>query len=284
EILRGGTDTDDLECTGYVSERGYSDEMFNISGFTEEIVLQRYLTPVNYGYPLWSNYQTLDTLFNQIHKRYITERVKLNWADYVSARSGVVYTELGVPLDWASLATSGSSGEPVAPFRTSGYIEFRFRKQADEMWERIRWVSDYEVGEEESLTTMVRYKVGADNWSVATAGALTDIRGIEPTNQTGEFLEVRVDFATTDTEVTPRLFALEAIRSKPISEIEQVVYPPSAEDVETPSFDASEKSILDVCIDICEATGWEFRVVRGVLEFSEGFGESRLNDYSLVES
>ncbi|MCA1806957.1 MAG: hypothetical protein LC687_03770, partial [Actinobacteria bacterium] len=41
EILRGGTDTDDLECTGYVSERGYSDEMFNISGFTEEIVLQR---------------------------------------------------------------------------------------------------------------------------------------------------------------------------------------------------------------------------------------------------
>jgi len=288
EIVRYGINGNVLEASGYISEHGYSGELFEVGGFTEEIALSRYLTPSNYGYPLWSENATLDTLFDQLGRRYDTERVKQNWADYSVSETNVNYTESSQPLDFVSLSGSGT---PTV-YDLTGSITFRFQKSSDELWERIRWVSDYDVNDDgDGVTTKVSYQQGTTAgagdvtaWTTPQAGALTDIVGLVVQNQEAEYMDVKVDFETTDEDVTPRLFALEVVKSLDINEIDSVSYTAAASSVATPSFSADNTSLLDLIIDVCEEAGWEFRLEQKVLEFGETLGTSRLNEYSLVEA
>lgn len=279
EVVRFNVNGSIFEASGYISEHGYSGEEYVVNGFTEEIVLGRYLTPNNYGYPLWSEYATLDTLFDEFGKRYNVERIKFNWDAYDVDSSNIDFT-----TNPTFVLLEGLGTDPET-YPSSGYITFRFQKDAGEQWERIRWVSDYD--DEAGVTTTIQYRQGATpgggSFTSAQAGALTDVVGIVPASQDLEYMDVRVNFATSTEEASPVLFSLEVVKSLAIDEIDSVTYPPAASSVPTPQFDADNRSLLDVIIDVCEQAGWEFKVEERVLEFAESLGTSRLNDYSLVE-
>lgn len=280
EIVRYGGATDVLETSGYISEHGYSGEMYEISGFTEEIALSRYITPVSYGYPLSSEYATLADFFDEMSKRYEVVRIKDDWDSYdVPAES----SNVDFTTNPTFVLLQGSGDPTVYP--ASGYITFRFQKSADELWERIRWVSDYD--DEAGVTTTVEYRqgasAGAGAWSTPTPGALTDVVGLVPASQTDEYMDVKVNFATSSEETSPVLFSLEIIKSKAIDEVSSVTYEAAASSVSTPQIDASNRELLDLLIDVCEIVEWEFKLERGVLEMAESLGTNRFNEYSLVE-
>lgn len=279
EIVRYGISGNVFEASGYISEHGYSGEMFEVGGFTEEVILGRYLTPNNYGYPLWSENATLDALFDEFGKRYHVERIKGNWDAYDVESSNIDFTS-----NPTFVLLQGSGTPTVYP--ASGYVVFRFQKASTESWERIRWVSDYD--EEAGVTTTVQYRQGSTpgsgSFTSATAGALTDVVGLVPSSPGAEYMDVRINFATSSEETSPVLFSLEVVKSEPIPEVDSVVYPGAASTVNTPQFEADNRPLLDVIIDVCEEAGWEFKLEQRVLEFGESLGVSRLNDYSLVES
>lgn len=282
EILRNAIAgvSERLECSAVISDRGYSGENFTIEGFTEEIYLENYLTPTSYGYPLYSENATLDTFFDQFDRSYEIERVKYNWDDYDVEVSNV---EFSTDPDYVILTESSPGPPPV--YNTSGYITFRFQKTNDQEWDRIRWVSDYD--EDSGVTTTIQYRQGATagsgSFGTAEAGALTDVVGIIPADPAANFMDVRVNFATTNTAITPRLFALEVIKRTPIDEVSSIVYDAGASSVETPGLEANQKSLLQVLIDACEVTNWDFKLERGVLTFSSDLGTDRTNDYALIE-
>lgn len=270
-----------LECSAVVSDRGYSGQGFTVEGFTEEIYLENYLTPSSYGYPLYSENATLDTFFDQFDRSYEVERVKYNWDDYDVEVSNV---EFSTDPDYVILTESSPGPPPV--YNTSGYITLRFEKTSDQEWDRIRWVSDYD--EDSGVTTTIQYRqgasAGAGSFSTAEAGALTDVVGIIPADPAANFMDVRVNFATTNTALTPRLFALEVIKRTPIDEVSSISYDaPSAAAVETPGLEADQRSLLQVLIDACEVTNWDFKLERGVLTFASSLGVDRTNDYALIE-
>lgn len=282
EILRNavGGIPERLECSGVVASRGYSGENFTIEGFTEEVFLENYLTPVNYGYPLYSENATLDAFFDQFDRSFEVERVKYNWDDYDVEVSNVEFS-----TDPSYVLLSEASAGPPPVYESSGYITFRFEKTSDQEWDRIRWVSDYD--EDSGVTTTIQYRqgasAGAGSFSTAEAGALTDVVGIIPADPDANFMDVRVNLATTNTAVTPRLFALEVIKRTPIPEVSSVSYTVGAASVETPGVEANQKSLLQTLIDVCDVTEWDFKLERGVLTFAESLGTSRVNDYVLIE-
>lgn len=286
EIIKTLNGSTSVEESGYISNHGYSDEVYEVEGFTEEILLTRYLTPAQFGYPLSSENQSLFTLVQQFNRAYLVERVKYNWTDYIVDESNIDYT---TEPSFIILQNNGSSQSPSYP--SSGFVVFRFQKESNESWERFRWVSDYYTDEAGELTTKVRYRTADDpanflDWSNYTpqAGAETDVVGIviAPEFQDDEqFLEVRVDFATDTTEASPVFFALEMIKRKP-TEITSVVASAASDDIATPGLDADNASFLDILIAACEPSGYEFKVEDGTLYLQSTFGVDRTNDYSAV--
>lgn len=291
EILRGDINDDILEVSGYVTERGFTDTDFEISGYTEEIILTRYRTPDNYGYPLWSENQTLDHFFAEFRHAYHVERAKGDWLDHFGGT--------WINVDYTSnpqmvLLHGETNDEGVTEYGPPGYIVFRFRKvqswnasALSSTWERIRWVSDYD--EEVGVTTTVQMRQLSSSWSTPVPGALTDVVGLIIPNQVFPDVDVRVNFATTEPTASPVLFAMEAIWRNAIKEIEQVAYPDTetynlARETATPHIDGDNRTFLDILIDVCEVVGWEFTLVRGILRFSDSFGVDRTNSYTLVEA
>jgi len=286
EIVRGVGGSESIETSGYISEHGYSGEWYDISGYTEEIYLARFLTPAQYGYPFYSEQTSLAGFFNNFSRGFETIQTKREWGEAtptgftISAESNVDYS---TQPDIVLLSNTGGV------YETSGSITFQFEKETSELWERIRWVSDYD--EASGFTTTVEYRTGATagtlgGWTVATAGALTDVVGLLVGDQTSNFLEVRVNLATTDTTGSATLYALEVVkRTAQILTVDSSTF--ANEDatlLPAPAIEADRASLLEVLIDGCEVAEWEFKLEDGTLYLSDDFGTDRTNVYALVES
>jgi len=290
EVIRGEVSStpEILEVSGFISERGFDGEVFKVSGFTEESVLERFLTPSTFGYVLSSENETLADLVNEFTSSYSVERMKKGWSDFIQEEDNIVYTESGSDLDRILI------DDVDVPFNGSKSGSFTARFELDnELLERIRWVSDYD--EEQGLTTKISYWVNDNdtfvpynpsNYSTPVAGALTDITGLV-VNQSGKYVDVHFELETTQDEVSPAVYAVEVVKRKPIQlggGPLQVDVPAGAAGVATPGIEANNKSFLQVLIDVAASVGWEFKVERGTLIVREEFGTDRTNDYVLVQS
>lgn len=282
EIILNTEAGERVETSGYISEHGYSGEWYEINGFTEEIYLSRFLTPAQYGYPFYSEQANLGAFFSNFFRGFETIQVKRDWATYSVSETNVDYTTMP---DVVSLSSTGTP----RVYDSSGSITFRFTKDSDELWERIRWVSDYD--EPSGFTSTVEYRTGdtvgtLGSWSVATAGALTDVVGLVVGSQSDNVLEVRVNLATTDTTGSSILYALEVV--KRTAQIVTVDFTTLASEdasaIPAPAIEANRASLLDVLIDACEVVDWEFKLEDGTLYLSDNLGIDRTNTYALVES
>lgn len=285
EILRAvGGESTFLECSGFVSSNGYDEDYYTVDGFTEEILLTQVLTPPQYGYPLFSENQTIDALVSQLDRVYLIEQIKWDWGDYIVANTNIDTSINPTFLILNTISTDPETGEPT--YEPTGSVTFRFTKEADETWERIRWVSDYFERDGNQVTTMVSYRqaatVGAlGSFSTPQAGVLTDVVGLIIADPDPAVLEVKVDFASTDANISPVLFALETIKRKAwaITEVEVIG---NANTLATPGLSADSEPFFDVLTAALEPHGWEFSVLDGKLTVSETFGVNRTNDYSVV--
>lgn len=280
EILRyiGGDSV--VEESGYISEIGYSGDWYTMNGFTEETLLSRYQTPVNYGYPFYSEKANLAEFFDNFARGFEMVQVKGQWGDFDVSSTNIDFT-----FDEYLLLTESSD-----VYATDGEVVFEFTKPSNQIWDRFRWVSDYD--DESQVFTTVQYRVGATSgtlgpWSAETVGALVDVVGIViAASSTDNVLQVRVNFDTNNTAVTPRLFALEVIkRTAPILNVDYTTF--ASEDataITAPAVEADSKTFLDLAIDACAVVGWEFKVLDSTLYFSNNFGVNRTNDFVLVES
>jgi hypothetical protein len=270
-----------VECSGYITEHGYSDDEYVVSGMTEEVLLSRYLTPAQFGYPLYSENATIDDLARELGKTYITEQVKWAWADYLVDSAYIDYTTNPTFMLLQNLNPGGE-----AEYVTSGYAVFRFQKAADEEWERFRWVGDYYSGDQGEVKIEVSYRQadtvgGLGSFTTPVPGALTDVVGIVLASQSLTYTEVRVDFTTTTTDISPVLFSLEMIKRKQ-DKIHTVTIVGDASSLVTPGLEADQATFLDVLISALEPHDWEFQVSNGTLTISETFGTSRTNEYAVV--
>jgi hypothetical protein len=282
-LISTGVGTTSVECSGFVSKHGYDSDSYIIEGFTEEIVLSRYLTPSQYGYPLYSENATLDALVGQLSKTFVTENAKHGWGDFVVDSSNVDWT---TNPTFVLLQNSNPGGE--ASYPSSGYAIFRFQKLASEEWERFRWVSDCYTDEDGAVKTEVSYRQGNDTGSMgsfttAQPGALTDIVGIIVADPEPTYLDIRVDFSTDTSEASPVLFSLEVIK-RGLSDITEVEVIGDANLVPTPGLSADNATFLDVIVDACEESGWEFKVYNGKLSIAETFGNDTTNNLSVVSA
>lgn len=280
EVIRVAGGTEEIEESGFISEHGYSGDWYEINGFTEEIFLSRYLTPVNYGYPFYSEAANLAELFTNFQNGFEVVRIKRDWSTYRVDGSNEDFTSEPEIV----LLTKNGTHPP------SGYITFRFTKAASETWDRFRWVSDYD--EKSGVTTTVQYRTAADVGSLGgfsnppQAGLLTDIVGIVPGSRTDNVLEVRVNFETTNPDLSPVLYSFEVIkRTAQIISVDYSTYATvDPVTVSTTPVEANNRNLLEILIDACEAVDWEFRVRDGILYLSEDLGVDRTNTYTLVES
>lgn len=281
EILRYLGSSSAVEESGYISEIGYSGDWYTMNGFTEEILLSRYQTPVNYGYPFYSEKADLGEFFDNFARGFEVVQAKGQWGNFDVSSTNIDFT-----FDEYLLLDESSPDV----YETNGEVIFQFTKYSDQRWDRFRWVSDYD--DESQVFTTVEYRVGATvgtlgAWSAETVGSLVDIVGIViAASATDNVLQIRVNFDTSDTSLTPRLFALEVIkRTAPILNIDYTTL--ASEDattITTPAIEADSKTFLDLAIDACAVVGWEFKVIDSTLYFSENFGVNRTNDFVLVES
>lgn len=282
EILRRTSAGTVVEESGFVSEHGYDGDSYIVNGFTEEIALSRYLTPAQFGYPIVAENPTLDLFVENLQSTYLVERVKGDWVRGGTATGGVDTTS---NPEFVLLARQVADPEA---YRTEGWIAITFEKTSEQTWDRFRWVSDYDP--DGVVTSTVQWRTAATDgglnsepWTAEEEGADTDVQGIVIAGESDNFLEVRVNLYTTDTEISPVLYSLEAIKREP-SAITSVDYPLEASDVVVPALSADNASFLDLMIDVCENVGWEFRVFDGELSVAETFGVDRTNDYALVAS
>lgn len=282
EIMRNlGSGSTSLETGGYISNHGYQGAMYEIEGFTEEILLSRYLTPSQFGYPLYSENDTIDDLVSQLTKSYITENPKHGWGDFVVDSSNIDYTTN------PTFVLLQGSGTPTT-YPSSGYVVFRFSKLASEEWERVRWVSDYYEDENGAVKTEVSYRQGdvigsMGSFTTPQGGALTDVVGLILADPDPTYTEVRVDFETDTSEASPVLFSMEIIK-RGLTDITSLNVIGDAQLVNTPGLRANNTSFLDVLVDALEPSGWEFKVEDGELSIAETFGVDRTNDYSVIGS
>jgi hypothetical protein len=273
EILRNlGGGQNSLESSGFVSSFGWDADSFIVDGFTEEIILERYFFPAQYGYVLQSENQTLDTFIQQFKKSFIIQQVKGDWTQYIVAQSNI---DITTNPEFMILQKSGGA------YPSSGFVRFRFDKLASEEWERFRWVSDYYTDEDGEVTTKVSYRqadsigdLGSVAFTTPQAGALPDVVGIIVASPNLRYLEVQVDFATDTTEASPILFALEVIKRglTPITTIDVVG---DAHLVDTPGLSIDQSSFLSVLIDAFETTSWDFEFVDGTLTIASTLGSDK---------
>lgn len=286
EINRiSGPTTTYLECSGFVSANGYDGEYYTVEGFTEEILLTQMLTPAQYGYVLYSENANIGDLAEELSKAYVVEEIKWDWDDYIVASTNIDTTTNPTFVILQSTGTDPETGVPTYP--ASGSVTFRFQKDADQTWERFRWVSDYyEDDEGNEVTTKVSYRQantigGLGAFTTPQAGTLTDIVGIILADPDAVYTEIKVDFATTESTTSPVLFALEVIKREP-GTISSVTVTGDTSSLVTPGLSADNEPFFDVLSAALEPHGWEFQVVDYALEVKETFGVSRTNDFSVV--
>ena len=287
EIIRTLDGQTYTEASGYISNHTYGEDEYDVEGYTEEIVLTRYLTPPQYGYVLQSENQNLKTLTEALDRGFLFEQVKFDWSSYIVDESNVDYTtEPSLML----LQNQNPGGQ--ASYPSSGYVVFRFDKDNDERWDRFRWVSDfYKDDQGGEVATRVSYRTGNDlgnlpAFSTPQAGAETDVVGIviaaAPASD-DQYLEVRVDFSTTTSNASPVLFSLEAIRRTPPI-FDGVDISTGAEQIITPGLQADSTNFFDVLTSAFEPSGFEFEVRGNTLYVANTFGTDRTNEYSVVGS
>jgi len=292
EIVRTLNGETTTEASGYISNHSYSEQTYDIEGYTEEIILGRYFTPPQFGYNLQSQFQNIKVLAEELDRPYLIERVKFNWDDYVVDSSGVTYQDsLGNVRPFVLLQNSGTPQNPQYATGGGQYIVFEFEKNDDERWDRFRWVSDYYKDEQGEVTTKVSYASSDDPnnfpaFSQPQAGAETDVVGIviatEPPAD-DKYVRVKVDFNTTSNKTSPVFFVLEAIRRGPPI-LDDVVVDNSATGIITPGLTADNTSFFDVLTATLEPSGYEFKVENNVLYVANTFGSDRTNDFSVVGS
>lgn len=291
EIIRTINGESDLEASGFISNHGYSGELYEIEGYTEEVALTYNLTPPQYGYVLYSENQTLDQLANELRFSFEVERLKRRWDD-----PNYLVSSTNIYFDAPSLITIINDGTLADPeYRLSGSVVYQFQKDGDQFWDRVRWVSDYYATEEGEITSKISYRLSnnGSSWGAYTtpvAGALTDIVGLIIADNTPNFLQVKIDFnapAIGDEPdeqyavAAPAMFSFEVIKRGP-SVIHTVEVDAGASGIATPSLSADNAAFLDVLIAACEPSGYEFEVKDGTLRLAQTFGVDRSDSYSVV--
>lgn len=282
EILRTIDGQTEVEQSGFISNHGYGDNYYDVEGYSEEIVLTRQFTPAQYGFPLYSQYADLDSLARQLGRTFVVEQAKYRWDDFIVQRTNVDTTTVPAFI----ILEKDSGGD----YPSTGSVTFRFEKQPDEEWDRIRWVSDFDEDEEniDGITTFVSIRtantIGAlGAFSQAQAGSLPDVVGLIIPGSTDRYLEVKFDLLTDTPELSPAVFSLEVIKRGP-GAISTFDIDPLATSIQTPKLVADNSSFFEVLTAACEPSGFEFMVVNGKLMLAQTFGVDRSNDYSVVSS
>jgi len=263
--------------TGRILKVDITDETVNIQCLTEEIELEKHVTPSQYG-RVYDHWDLADVARGMLHGWYVL-RVKdqSQWGGAIEAVNVDIMTEPGVVM----LAKSG--GKYVA----QGRIVLRFAKPdvpGFVKWDRIRWASD----NGSPVRTTMQYRYGDDpgnmgSWSEEVEGALPDEVGVVPGTADAALIDVRINLYTEDQEaedangnpvgVTPYVFAVEMI-ARTEGAIEAGDIPASTGDLVS-GIEADGASALNVLSQACEQAGWEFWVSNGKLNIAKEMGEDK---------
>ena len=249
-----------------------TDETIAFQCLTEEIELERHVTPAQYG-RVYDHWDLADVARDMLHGWSVL-RVKdqSQWEEAIEAVNVDTTTEPGVVM----LAKSG--GKYVA----QGYIVLRFAKSdvPDFVgWDRIRWASDNGA----PVRTTMQWRADDGSWSEEIEGALPDEIGVVPGTADAEVIDVRINLYTDDRETedaegnpvgqTPFVFAVELIaRTEGRIEAGDI---PASTGVLVSGLEADGASALNVLSQACAQAEWEFWVKDGKLNIAKEMGEDR---------
>lgn len=270
---------DKLKASGKIVGRTLG-QIVTIQAYTEEILLEGNLTPAQYG-KVWDGWDLADVARDLLNG-WQTIRVKAQsqWQSYMVDSSHIdLTTEPGTVM---------LAKQPNGRYYPSGYITLAFGSgeiRNFKRWDRIRWSAD----SEDPVKTTVQFGYDGANWSQEFDGGLPEEIGLVPSNPTSDTMYVRINLYTNDTEsedpdgnpvgVTPTVFAVELIARTEGDLVAGNI--PDVAGVTVKGLSADYASGLQVLVQACEQTGWEFSVWNGTLTLSEKLGVDRTKDFVL---
>ena len=267
QIFRGP----DLVVSGVINNRSIGQQTVTVSAYTEEILLEKNVTPTNYG-KVFDGWDLADVARSCVDNWYtIRIKDKSQWQDYMVSSSNIdLDTDPGVVM-----LAKDHNGQ----YRSSGHITLKFDSGEIpnfKAWDRFRWSSD---GGGDVKTTIQLSKNGS-SWTPAVDGGLPEEIGVS----TVGYNYVRINLFTEDITsedgegnkvgTTPTVFACEMIartRGELVPDI------PITAGVTVKGLSADYANAFRVLADACEQVEWEFRVHNNVLSIQERIGVDRTN-------
>lgn len=312
ELLKKGSrarvkdDSGRVVMSGIITARDLNHEIIGVDGYTDEILLERYRTPANYG-AFYDDFTIGDAVAHSLRSWHVMRVASAeDWSARVVNSSNVdLLTEPGQVL----LAKDGAGvyfpqGHITLHFQYSELVDgtdsplpiMTHYTPPNPIWDRMRWVAD--SGGEVWTTIQYSTTSATSGFSTEFDGGVPDEIGLTIGSPTAADVWVRINLYSDDQETeddegnpvgtTPRIFALEVIGRGG----EVVRFDPSFDfsahsDVLVRGIEANHTRQLDVITQMCEQVGWEFRVVQpgkgypATLEIAPRLGEDRTNEFTL---
>lgn len=274
-------------ATGYIVNRAHTDDKFEITCFTEEILMSRYRTPSGYGYPLTSEYNNLSSFANTIIRgwNWIGLKWDSDWTTYQVEANQT--THLANP-GWITLTDPAVSQSGTFTVRFDKTTHFGYPDQSQFLeWDRFRWSADYVDG---GVTVQVAYRDsdGGEGGAFGTkfSGALTETVGFQITNGDAQWVEFRFYLESPNTTDTPVIFGAEII-ARTVTPVAIGTIHADASSVTVPEVTADYRTALEVMTDVFDLTGWEFKVESAPgtspsLSIAPALGTDKSDDIILV--
>ena len=273
---------EELKVTGRISKRTVNQTTVELSAYTEEILLEQNITPPQYG-RVFDNQDIADVARSCLDG-WQTLRVKdvSQWNAAIASDNVDTSTEPGLVL-----LSKGMDGK----YNESGFITVRFLKsniQGFKKWDRVRWSAD-NIGD---LETTMQYSFNGGAFTAEITGALPDESGVELATTDADYVDVRINLRTSDTEsedpdgnevgTTPVLFCVELI-ARTEGELSEGSIPASTGDT-VKGISANSTTALDVLTQAAEEVGYEFVVVDGQLDLAETIGADKTDEFLLRQT
>lgn len=270
---------DDLSvAVAKVTSRDIEEDTIDINAVTEEILLDRVVTPENYGL-VYQNWDLADVARDLAYPFYpLRVAFEEDWVSrQVSATNVDETREPGVVM----LSDAG-----LGEFNTPGEIIIRFEKSEVpdfDNWGRFRWAADFAP----PVSVWVSYRYGETtgtmgSYSTPIRGALTEEKGIEIATLNASIVDFKFTLETTESTVTPRVFGCELIARQNAVVGFHGTFPVST-GVLVRDVDANDSKGFTILTNLCEKYNYEFEVRDGFLHLAESLGVDR-SDSILLRS
>lgn len=262
-----------LKASGKITSRDAKRNVVEIKAFTEEILLERNITPAQYG-KVFEGVDIAD-LARGLTLAWDSKRIKSQsqWESSIESSNVDLETEPGVVfLDKIFEDDYFESGYIIIRFEKTNYSDFV-------NWDRIRWLSD----NESPVSTTIQYRYGEEgslsSFTTEVSGALTDELGLEVAATDETILDVKINLYTNDTTTTPGVFSLEVVaRTRFDLEIGDI---PTSTPLNIDTLDADYRNGLDLLQEACEQTGTEFKIQNKKMSLARDLGRNLTNDVLL---